>query len=102
MLPKYAPISCASSGSNTLIAAVPSRQILVLSVALIASGPVGITFKSAAAGAALTGEILLLANGGFVLPHNPYGWFITALGELLSLNLSLAVAVGGCLSYVEA
>jgi hypothetical protein len=43
----------------------------------------------------------LVANTGFVLPHNPFGWFETAAGTLLNLELSAAVSVDGCLTYIE-
>jgi hypothetical protein len=35
------------------------------------------------------------------LPYNPAGWFETADNAALNLELSAAVSVDGCLTYVE-
>jgi hypothetical protein len=40
-----------------------------------------------------------VTNGGIVLPFNAGGWFQTAVGDSLLINLSAGVAVGGSLSY---
>lgn len=101
LTPKFAVIDAASSGDNTIVAAVSSKKIRVLSLFLIASGAVTARFESGASGTALTGQATLAANGGFVLPFNPVGWFETASNTLLNLELSGAVSVDGSLSYVE-
>lgn len=98
---KYAAIDAASSGDNTALAAVLNRKLRVLAVALVAAGAVNVRFESGAGGTALTGQMNLAANGGFVLPFNPAGWFETAAGSLLNLELSGAVSVDGCLVYQE-
>jgi hypothetical protein len=49
----------------------------------------------------LTGQMNCAANGGFVLGFNEGGWFETAAGSLLNLELSGAVSVDGSLSYIE-
>jgi hypothetical protein len=100
--PTFVAIDASSSGDNTLVAAVPGRKIRVMSCFLIAdASTVSVQFRSAAAGAALTGPVPLAASAGFVLPYNEAGWFQTDIGELLNLELSDAVAVGGALSYVQ-
>lgn len=99
--PKFAVIDAATSGDNTLIAAVASNKIRVLSAFLVAAGTVNVRFESGASGTALTGQMNLVVNTGFVLPFNPYGWFETASNTLLNLELSGAVSVDGCISYVE-
>lgn len=101
VLPNYLAISAASSGDNTLIAAVAGTKMRVLSLVLSASGAVNARFQSAAAGDYLTGLFYMTTNSMIVLPHNPHGWFETDKGELLNLELSGAVAVGGCLTYIE-
>lgn len=101
LTPKFAPIAASSSGDNTIVALVSSKKIRVLSLVIMANGTVNGKFKSGTAGADLTGLFYLLANVGFVLPYNPLGWFESASGVLLNLNLSAAIAVGGCLVYVE-
>jgi hypothetical protein len=98
---KYAIIDAASSGDNTLVAAVASRKLRVLSAFLVSSGSVNVRFESGAAGTALSGQMNLVANTGFVLPYNPHGWFETASNTLLNLELSGATSVDGSLTYVE-
>lgn len=98
---KFAAIDAASSGDNTLIAAVTDKKIRILSVFLIAAGAVNVRFESDTGGTALTGQMNLTTNSGFVLPYNPVGHMETVAGELLNLELSGAVSVDGAISYVE-
>lgn len=99
---KYAVIDAATSGDNTLVAAVTNKKIRVLSVFLVAAGTVNVRFESGASGTALTGQMNLIANTGFVLPYNPHGWFQSAESTLLNLELSGAISVDGALTYIEA
>lgn len=99
---KYAVIDHATSGDNTLVAAVTGKKIRVLSYVLVASGAVTVRFESGASGTALTGQMSLAANGGISAPFNENGYFETAAGVLLNLELGGAVSVDGHLSYVEA
>lgn len=99
---KRAVIDAATSGDNTLVAAVTGKKVRVLSVFMVAASAVNVRFESGASGTALTGQMNLAANGGFVLPHNPHGWFETADATLLNLELSGAVSVDGSLTYIEA
>lgn len=99
---KYAVIDTATSGDTTIVAAVTGKRIRVISVFLIAAGTVTTRFESTAGGTALTGQMNLAVNTGYVLGYNPGGWFQTAAGELLNLELSGAVSVDGSLSYIEA
>lgn len=101
LTPKFVAIDAASSGDNTILAAVNPKKIRVLSCFLIAAAAVTVRFESGAGGTALTGQMNLAANGGFVLPFNPVGWFETASNTLLNLELSGAVSVDGSLTYVE-
>lgn len=99
---KFAAISASSSGDNTLLAAVTSKKIRVLSYSLMAAGAVNARFQTAVAGAYLTGlKYFAAAGAGIVAPYNPKGWFETVAGDLLNLELSGAVAVGGEFSYIE-
>ncbi len=98
---KEAVISASSSGDNTIVAAVSGKRIVPIQIALISNGTVNVKFQSGASGTNLTGLFYLIANTGFVMPKSDTGWFQTASGSLLNLNLSGAVAVGGVLSYVE-
>lgn len=101
LTPKYAAIDAASSGDNTLVAAVAGKKIRVVSVFIVAAGSVNVRFEDGAAGTALTGQMNLTTNSGFTLPFNPVGWFETSINTLLNLELSGAVSVDGCLTYVE-
>ena len=94
-----AAIDAASSGDNTLLAAVTGKRIRVHSLFAVSAGTVTVRFESAAGGTALTGQMTMAANTGFVLPHNPAGWFETAAGELLNMELSGAVSVDGSFTY---
>jgi hypothetical protein len=99
--PAFAAIDAATSGDNTLVAAQGAgNKIRVTSLFLVAAGAVAARFESGAGGTALTGQMNLAANGGFVLPHNPNGWFETAANALLNLELSGAVSVDGSLSFI--
>lgn len=112
LTPKFAKISAASSGENTLVTGVSSKKIRVLSLCLVGVGTaVNIHFKDAASGNAIfadgTNPIPIdksgaAGAGGLVLGYNPLGWFQTAASGALILNLSGAQAVAGSLTYVEA
>lgn len=99
--PKFATIAASTSGNNTLIAAVTSKKIRVLAAAFVSNGTVNAKFQSGAGGTDLTGLFYTVANTGAVLPFNSAGWFETGSNTLLNLNLSGAVAVGGCITYIE-
>jgi hypothetical protein len=101
VVPKYAVISASSSGNNTIVAAVANKKIRVLALTLTFSAGVSAKFQSAASGTDKTGLIYGVTGVPFILPYNKLGWFETAASALLNLNLSAAVAVGGCLTYIE-
>lgn len=92
-------IDHASSGDNTIVAAVANRAIVVQAVMLVTAGAVNVRFESGASGTALTGQMNLAANGGFVLPFCEEGWFECATNTLLNLELSGATSVDGVLIY---
>jgi hypothetical protein len=99
--PKFAIIDAATSGDNTLVAAVASNKIRVLAAFLVSAGTVTARFESGAGGTALSGQMNLVANSGFVLPFSPVGWFETGVNTLLNLELSGAVSVDGSIVYIE-
>lgn len=99
--PKFAAIDVATSGDNTIVSGVGGKKIRVLSAFLVSAGTVTTRFESGASGTALTGQMNLVANSGYVLPFNPIGWFETAAAALLNLELSGNVSVDGALTYVE-
>jgi hypothetical protein len=99
--PKFAVISCSGSGNNTVVAAVPDYKIRVLALSLSASAAVNAKFQSGAGGTNLTGLRYMATNGTWDLPYNKLGWFETGVSALLNLNLSGAIPVGGCITYIE-
>lgn len=103
---KYAVIDDASSGNNTVIAAVTGKRIRVLSYTLVPTADVVARWESGAGGTALTGQMNLLAEDGVVSQGvsancGSHGCFETAAGALLNLELSGAVSVDGHLTYIE-
>jgi hypothetical protein len=101
LTPKFAIIDAATSGDNTLLAAVTSKKIRVHALWLVAAGTVNVRFESGAGGTALSGQANLVANTGFVLDWNPAGWFETASNTLLNLELSAAISCDGGFLYTE-
>lgn len=102
---QFAAIAASGIGDSTLVGAVTApenRKIRVLGVSLVASGGANtVRFESGAGGTALTGLIDLAADGQWTLPPTGHGWFETAAGALLNLELTAAGAVAGCLVYEE-
>lgn len=102
---KHANVAASSSGDNTIVAAVAGKQIWVLECVLMSSGTVNVKFQSGASGTDITGLFYLIANTGFAKNHGGGDRVIelcrTATGELLNLNLSGAVPVGGVVTYLE-
>lgn len=102
---KFAKIDAASSGDNTLVAAVSGAKIRVLSYTLVPTADVVVRFESGAGGTALTGQMSLRQEDGVVAQNVhascPQGLFETAASALLNLELSGAVSVDGHLTYVE-
>lgn len=98
---KYAVIDAASA-DNTIVAAVTGKKIRVISLFVIASGGENtLRFEAGTGGTALTGQMQVSDNGGFVLGYNEAGWFETTAGALLNLELASATSVDGALSYVQ-
>ena len=98
--PQYAVINQSASGDTTVVSAVASKVIRVLSYVLVADGAVAAKFTSGTAGTALTGAMSLAANGGVAAPFNPVGHFQTGTNTALVLNLSAAIGARGHLTYV--
>ena len=95
-------VAASTLGNNTLVAAVASKKIRVISLVLVATGGANtVKLQSGAGGTDLTGAMALAATTGqLVLQRNDAGWCETAAATLLNLNLSAGTAVGGVLGYV--
>ena len=101
---KRAAVSGATSGNNTLVAAVATKKIKVLGLVLVADSTVAIRLESGAGGTALTGVMTITVtddNPVIVLPMTTPGshWVETAAGSLLNMELGGAVQVSGCVVY---
>lgn len=101
LTPKFAKISCSSSGANIIVAAVTSKKIRVLSYVLVANAAVNAKWQSHTTPTDLSGLLYLAANGGVSAPFSQVGHFESLSGESLDLNLSSAIAVGGHITYIE-
>ena len=96
--PGYAVIAPTVADTD-IVEAVEGKNILVTSLVLSPQFDVQVVFNSDPGGDSLSGVWDLMAGVSFVLPYNPVGWFMTELGQSLSLNLSSVVAIEGCLTY---
>jgi hypothetical protein len=99
LTPKFAVITASASGNTQIVAAVTSKKIRVLSWSLMSAGTTNVKWQSATTDK--TGLYYLIANTGIAEAYCPVGLFETAAGEALNINLSVAVATGGRLTYVE-
>lgn len=99
LTPKFAVVSASAAGDNTVVAAVASKKIRVISYVLVAAGAVTAKWRSGTTD--ISGPLAFAANGGAAPGYNPFGFFETASGAALNLNLSAAVTVGGHITYVE-
>jgi hypothetical protein len=98
----HAAISGATSGDNTLVAAVAGKKIKVIGLFLVTAGAVTVRFESGAGGTALTGVMSMAANGVLTIPMTMdinCPWFQTADGALLNMELGGAVQVSGAIVY---
>lgn len=99
----FQPIAAATSGDNTLLAAVAGYKIRIMQMMLVAGAAGNIYFQSAAAGDVIfggdTNKIVLAQSTGFVLPFSPLGWFETDASELLNMNASSTGPFSGGFVY---
>ena len=102
-LVKRAVIDAASSGNNTVVAAVTGKKIRVLALAMTMTGTaVTIRFEDGASGTAVPGQMQPTQGQTVTLPFNPVGWCETSAATLLNLELGGAQSVDGVLVYIEA
>jgi hypothetical protein len=100
LTPTKVKISVASATTTTLVALVAAKKIRILSMYLVSTGANTVTFQSHTTTTNSDGGAAFAANGGYVLPFNPIGWFDTTAGEALDMVTSGAGQVSGQLSYV--
>lgn len=98
--PVFAQATTSLSGNTEIVASTSGKKIRVLNAALFGNGGVNAKWQSS------TTDITPLAyvgsNYGYVLPFSPVGWFETASGAGLRLNLSSSAGgnVGVHIAYV--
>jgi len=98
---KSAAINDDTSGDNEIVAAVATKRIRVLAVAIVSDGTTDVRWESGAGGTALTGQIPLQAREGYTI-SNPWGLFETAaVNTALSLELTANILVHGWVTYIE-
>lgn len=102
----YVATDVNASGSTQVIAPQGAgNMIRVLSLFAMASGSVVAKWQSTGSAGTIqnvSGYIPLAAGGGYVLPHNPHGWFQTRTNEGLNLSLNSAVNVGLNITWILA
>lgn len=98
---KFAKIDTSSSGDQTVVAAVAGKRVIVAAITLNPAAETDLTFKSGSTeivdlgGFKGTGE-----PAGLSLSFNPHGYFETAAGEALVMNVNGALAVRGFVNYI--
>lgn len=92
-----------SQTDSVLVAASGTRRIRVHSVVINQGDttPSTVTFnsKGSGAGTAISPALKAAANGGFVLPDNPAGWFQTNPGEALTVTTGAGSATAVLVTY---
>lgn len=96
------PVDVNGNGDNIVIPLVAGQRIVVYGLCLIAAGAVSAKFysgpSSGGANKLISGTQALPANGGMVRSVSG-GWFVTDLGDALTLNLSSGVQIGGEITF---
>ena len=105
LTPKYAKANIAASTTDgSVVAAVTSKKIRVLSFRIHAGGTAtNVTFntKPAGAGTAISELFACAANGGRAEAYSPIGHFETNAGEGLTVTTGAGSTVGIGISYIE-
>lgn len=93
--------NASSIGDNQVVPAQGANvRIRVLSAVVVAGGALAVTFRSGST--AITAGFPLGANGGFIMPNNPHGWFQTDTNSALNLNLELGLTTGVDVVWIQA
>jgi hypothetical protein len=92
-----ATLSTASSGNNTVVAAVSGQTTRVHRM-LISSA--GTTVVSILRGSTTLAKLNLIAGSVVLLPFNSRPWFATAANETLVINNSLAIQIDVLTEYI--
>lgn len=103
LTPKFTSIAIANSQTDsTLVAAVASKKIRVLSLFSQCQGTgTQVTLESDGAPDVRIHSYFPADNGGHVLPFNPIGWFETTSGAALLATTGAGSTTDFTLTYVE-
>jgi hypothetical protein len=96
---KTAYINPSTITSTEVVTAAAGRVFRVHAVAVVTTLANIVNFRSDTT--AISSNMPLAANGGFVLPYNEAGWFVTASGEGIFFNQTAATATGVTVVYSE-
>ncbi len=80
------------TNSGQVLVGSAGLRIRVYAVLANAAADTSIKFQSNSTD--ISGTFSIAGKGGFVIPHNPNGWFETVLAEALNLNMSTPTTVG--------
>jgi hypothetical protein len=86
------------AGDTQIVAAVAGARYRVLALGMVTTLANAVHFRSNTN--AISATWPLGANGGIVLDFCEHGWFETAAGEALVVNLGTATATGIQLQYI--
>ena len=92
-----AVVDIASSGDNTLVAAVSGQTTRIHVLVLVPDADVDVVLKTGST--ALTGTLRLKANQPLALGFQAEPHFVTGTNEAFIVNLSGAVSVDGWVQY---
>jgi hypothetical protein len=90
---QYSFANPAASGLTTVVPIQAGQRIVVLQCCVITSATNTVNFASSVAGP-ISASMPLAANGGFVMPFSEVGWFQTAIGEALQINMTAGAGTG--------
>jgi len=94
----YKPID--QTGNATAVLGVVGKRIVLISAFLTVSANTTLQWFTSTGPTELTGPHAITITGGYVMPFNAGGWFETAFGDSLLLNVIPGTPIGGCLSYL--
>lgn len=83
-----------TASGNTAVVAAQGAGVKIRVLAVVAVTSAASTLHMQSATTAISASLPCAANGGFVLPYNPHGWFQTAANEALNGNSSATANVG--------
>lgn len=94
-------LNATASGNTQIVAAQGAGLRIRLLAANVTSGT-ALTIKFQSATTDICSGKPVAANGGWIAPYAPVGWFQTTANEALNVNLSGAGTVGVDIIWIQA